>query len=66
LGGDFNLTLQAPGSNNHGSVRIDSNVPTWLRFDWDASSPGDENPTGTATFGLFDGEPAQIYLREIY
>jgi MSHA biogenesis protein MshQ len=66
LGGDFNLTLQAPGSNNHGSVRIDSNVPAWLRFDWDASSPGDENPTGTATFGLFDGEPAQIYLREIY
>jgi MSHA biogenesis protein MshQ len=63
---DFNLTLQAPNAPNNGSVRIDSTVPAWLRFDWDASVAGDENPTGYATFGLFDGDPAQIYLREIY
>jgi len=63
---DFNLTLRAPGGNNHGSVRIDSTVPAWLRFDWDSGTPGDENPSGYATFGLFDGDPAQIYLREVY
>ncbi|HUF74410.1 MAG TPA: DUF6701 domain-containing protein [Gammaproteobacteria bacterium] len=64
--GDFNLTLAAPGANNHGSVRVDSTVPTWLRFDWDAAAPGDENPSGHATFGLYGGDPAQIYLRELY
>jgi hypothetical protein len=63
---DFNLTLQAPGNNNHGSVTIDATVPAWLRFDWDASIVGDENPTATATFGLYDGDSSQIYLREIY
>jgi MSHA biogenesis protein MshQ len=65
-GGDFNLTLAAPGGNNHGSVRIDATVPAWLRFDWDAAAPGDENPSGHATFGLYNGDPAQIYLRELY
>jgi MSHA biogenesis protein MshQ len=63
---DFNLTLQAPGANNHGSVTIDSTVPAWLRFNWDASTPGDENPTGQTTFGLYKGDSSQIYLREIY
>jgi MSHA biogenesis protein MshQ len=63
---DFKLTLQAPGANNYGSARIDSTVPAWLRFDWDASTPGDENPTGNASFGLYDGDSSQIYLREIY
>ena len=66
LAGDFNLTLAAPGGNNHGSVRIDSVVPSWLRFDWDAGVAGDESPSGHATFGLYDGDPAQIYLRELY
>jgi hypothetical protein len=63
---DFNLTLQAPGPNNHGGVTIDSTVPAWLRFDWNAATAGDENPTGQATFGLYNGDPSQIYLREIY
>jgi MSHA biogenesis protein MshQ len=66
LAGDFNLTLAAPGPGNHGSLRIDATAPAWLRFDWDASLPGDENPSGYATFGLYDGDPAQIYLRELY
>ncbi len=35
-------------------------------FDWDASTPGEEDPTGRATFGIFDGEQTQIYLREIF
>ena len=66
LGGDFNLTLAAPGLGNTGSVTLSATVPTWLRFDWNALVPGDENPTGQATFGIFSGEARQIYLREIY
>ena len=66
LSGNFNLTLAAPGSGNTGSVTIDSTVPPWLQFDWNAASPGDENPSGQATFGLYGGEKSQIYQRELY
>jgi hypothetical protein len=66
LGGDFNLTLAAPGADEHGSVQVEATAPDWLLFDWDAALPGNENPTGIATFGLYGGEPAQIYLRELY
>jgi MSHA biogenesis protein MshQ len=64
--GDFNLRLAAPGAGNNGSVKITATVPTWLQYDWDASTPGDESPTGTATFGVFGGRSQQIYTREIY
>lgn len=65
-GGDFNLRLGAPGAGNQGSVNVTATVPDWLRFDWDAGTPGDESPTGQATFGIFGGEQRQIYTREIY
>lgn len=63
-GGDFNLTLAAPGSGNSGSVTVDATAPVWLRFPWHA--PGTfANPAGTAAFGLFPGSPQQIYQREV-
>jgi MSHA biogenesis protein MshQ len=64
--GNFNLNLQAPGAGNDGSVDITATVNDWLKYDWDTSTAGDENPTATATFGIFRGNDATIYLREIY
>ncbi len=64
--GDFNLELAAPGAGNNGSVQITATVPTWLQYDWNAATPGDENPSGEATFGVFGGQSKQIYSREIY
>jgi hypothetical protein len=64
--GDFNLRLAAPGAGNSGSVLINGTVPSWLRYDWNTATPGDENPTGQATFGIFGGESRQIYTRELY
>jgi MSHA biogenesis protein MshQ len=64
--GDFRLRLAAPGAGNTGSVIVDSAVPDWLRFDWNAAIPGEENPAGIATFGLYGGDAAQIYLRELF
>ena len=66
LGGDFNLFLAAPGAGDNGSVTVTADVPDWLEFDWDSLVPGLEDPTGTATFGIFEGESRQIYIREIY
>ena len=52
------ITLNS--SNNAGNVDATLNVPTYLEFDWDG------DPTGKATFGIFDINPRQIYIREIY
>ena len=64
--GDFNLVLAAPGVGNSGSVTISGSVPVWLKFDWNALTPGDEDPSGQATFGVFGGQSRQIYTRENY
>jgi hypothetical protein len=66
MAGDFNFTLLAPGAGNSGSVVITSVVPDYLQFDWNGATPGNENPAGQATFGLYGGVPRRIYLREIY
>jgi MSHA biogenesis protein MshQ len=66
LGGDFNLRLAAPGAGNQGSVALRAAVPAWLRFDWDTSTAGNEDPTGQATFGIYGGERRVIYTREVY
>ena len=41
-------------------------MPTWLEFNWDAATPGDEDPSAQATFGIFGGPRQQIYTREIF
>ena len=64
--GDFNLRLAAPGDGNQGSLIITGSVPDWLKFDWNSSIPGDEDPAGQATFGIFSGSSRQIYFREVY
>lgn len=66
LGGDFNLHLKAPGAGNDGSTTATADVPDWLEFDWDTTSPGLEDPTGTAVFGIFRGVDRRIYIREVY
>jgi len=66
LGGDFNLYLRAPGPDDHGSTTATADVPAWLEFDWDSSTPGLEDPVGTAVFGIFRGTDRHIYIRELY
>ena len=66
LGGDFNLHLRAPGATNDGSTTATADVPDWLEFDWNTATPGLEDPTGTAVFGIFRGQDRRIYTRELY
>ncbi|MEL7448930.1 MAG: DUF6701 domain-containing protein [Pseudomonadota bacterium] len=66
VAGDFNLFLAAPGVGNGGSVTVTGDAPVWLEFDWDTTLPGLEDPTGTATFGIFSGSARRIYQREVY
>jgi MSHA biogenesis protein MshQ len=62
--GDFNLNLRAPGTGNAGTVTVTTVVPAWLRFDWNTATLGEENPSGIANFGLFQGESRRIYQTE--
>lgn len=64
--GSFNLILAAPGAGNSGSTTLNATVPDWLQFDWDAGTPGDEDPSAQATFGIFGGQTEQIYIRELF
>ena len=59
--------------NNTGYIDIEVDLATatgagleWLYFDWDGDLVHDNNPTGRATFGVYRGADAMIYLRELY
>jgi len=67
------LTLSAPGLGNQGSVLITPLLMSgilleqpWLKYDWDGDSIHDDDPTATATFGIYRGNDSTIYLRELY
>jgi MSHA biogenesis protein MshQ len=62
--GDAGLVFSAP--NATGYIDVQSTVSSWLRYDWDGDDSHDDNPSARASFGLFKGRPALIYLREIY
>lgn len=69
ISGDAALVLQAPNSintadDNNGSVRVTTNVPSYLQFDWDGVA-GNENPVGIATFGIYRGDDRIIFWREV-
>jgi MSHA biogenesis protein MshQ len=66
LAGAFNLNLAAPGGGNSGATVITATAPTWLQFDWNASTSGNENPTALASFGLFPGPSSRIFQREVF
>jgi hypothetical protein len=58
------LELSAPGSGNEGSVNAQLDVPAWLEFDF--YGRGNEDPTGTGSFGLYSGRQPIFYFRESY
>lgn len=64
LKGDAKLTLSAPGTGRNGSVDIQAAVPAWLKYNWNTTTAGDENPAGRAIFGIY--KSPIIYLRENY
>jgi hypothetical protein len=66
VGGDFNLTLAAPGAGHDGALTLTANAPSWLKYTWDASSGTPGNPSAVATFGEFPGSTTRVYQREIY
>ncbi|MGE4491833.1 MAG: DUF6701 domain-containing protein, partial [Syntrophotalea sp.] len=58
------LTFSAPGSNGYIQVRADLSLLPWLRYDWDGDGAHDDDPAARASFGIYKGRPAVIYMRE--
>jgi hypothetical protein len=66
-GATQSMALSAPGPGNQGTINIIYLIDSWLEYnmnDLDAIL-FDENPSATATFGLFRGNDRIIYRREI-
>ena len=55
-----------PESGNTGSIDIQAAAPAHLQYDWDADGIFDDDPGARASFGLYQGNAKQIYLREVY
>lgn len=64
-GKNRDMILTAPGENNIGDINIEYTPPPWLLYDWDGDGIHDDNPTSTATFGLYRGNDRIISWREV-
>ena len=64
------MFLIAPEAGNQGTIGVEYEIYSWLKYDWHwngvAVKEFDENPTATATFGLFRGNDRIIYQREVF
>lgn len=68
--GKFGITLSAPGEGNEGAYMITTEVlgsgQPWLRYDWDGIGGFDDDPSAIATFGIYKGNPVNIYIQQTY
>lgn len=71
VGGMGNLSLTLSGAGNPGGSSVVNTVwPSWLQYDYDSidqlldSNFYDDNPSATATFGIFRGDDRYLYWRE--
>ncbi len=69
--GDAGLSFVAPGAGGDGYVDVSADLSAlfWLQYDWDnadglSDGPYDDDPVGRVTFGVYQGHPRLIYLRE--
>lgn len=57
--------------NKRGSLTVEYEIPSWLKFDWDKVDQGndsliyDDNPSAIMTFGIYRGNDRIIYYREV-
>jgi MSHA biogenesis protein MshQ len=64
------MILTTPGAGKQGSIKVEYKIYDWLKYYWDWNGVNakeyNQNPTATATFGLFRGNDRIIYQREIF
>jgi len=63
--GSIRLTPATDLLDPGGTVDITLEAPDWLKFDWDDLGSPSQNPTATATFGIYRGRDRIISWEEI-
>lgn len=71
IGGQINVNLPAPGSGIDGSILVTPDLQgsldnRWLRYDWTSSGQFANDPSATASFGIFQGSPVQIFIQQTF
>jgi len=66
--GEGNISFSAPGEDNQGYIDVKGELTgfEWLQFDWNSDGGFSENPSGRASFGLYNGSNRLIFRREVY
>ena len=70
--GDLGVNLSSPGVNNTGSIDLTGQLSggilenKWLRYDWDSDGEFDDDPSATATFGIYKGDDVNIYIQQVF
>jgi hypothetical protein len=63
------MLLTAPGAGEQGTVDVEYDIYSWLKYDWNwdgvTAKEFSENPDAVATFGQFRGNDRIIYQREV-
>lgn len=54
IDGEINSLRLRSNNDNPGQIGLTYDVPKWLKYDWLETEVFDQNPQGTATFGVFD------------
>ena len=65
----YTLDFSAPGAGHTGYVDVQTLLSTdfpWLLSNWGGDTTFGTNPSARVTFGVFQGNPKDIYLRELY
>jgi MSHA biogenesis protein MshQ len=60
------IELEAPGAGNRGKIGVSYNTKDWLKYDWNNDGLYNNNPSGTATFGVYRGNDRIISWREVF
>jgi hypothetical protein len=64
------IILTAPGAGNQGTIHVQYDAYPWLEYNWGWNGIDEkilnEDPSATATFGLFRGNDKIVHIREIY
>lgn len=62
------MLLEITGSGNQGTVNVEYDIYSWLKYDWDwdgvSAKEFTDNPSAIATFGMYRGNDRIIYQRE--
>jgi len=72
IDGELGVTLSPPGAGIVGAFDVTGELSAgtvenkWLRYNWDNGTEFDDDPSATATFGIYNGNDVNIYIHQTY